>query len=219
MPTAFPNALDSYTTKLDGVSDVLAADTNNLQDAMVAVQTRIGTTAAPNFVTLATTQTITGNKTITGITFLNGTQRATNLLVGQADTLVYEDTQNTLAIRTGASGAYRYALFAANGNFSAQGDITSSSDERLKTNWRELPANFLTELANVKMGVYDRVDTSATQVGVSAQSLQGVLPWAVGEGTNGMLSVAYGSAALSACIALAREVVSLRRELDELKGA
>lgn len=63
MPTNYPSSIDSYTLKVDGVSDVLAADTNNLQDAVVALQTRVGTTASPTFVTVGTTQTVTGTKT------------------------------------------------------------------------------------------------------------------------------------------------------------
>jgi hypothetical protein len=41
MTTTFPGATDSYTTKVDGVDDVLAADVNNPQDAIVAIQTSI----------------------------------------------------------------------------------------------------------------------------------------------------------------------------------
>jgi hypothetical protein len=69
------------------------------------------------------------------------------------------------------------------------------------------------------MGVYDRTDTGQTQVGVSAQSLQSFLPQAVQAGDDGILSVAYGNAALVAAVELAREVVSLRRELNAMKGA
>lgn len=42
MPTNFPSSIDTYTTKVDGVSDVLAADTNNLQDAVRAIQIKVG---------------------------------------------------------------------------------------------------------------------------------------------------------------------------------
>lgn len=42
MSTSYPGAIDSYTTKTDGVDSVMAADVNNLQDAVVAVQTQLG---------------------------------------------------------------------------------------------------------------------------------------------------------------------------------
>jgi hypothetical protein len=104
------------------------------------------------------------------------------------------------------------------GNVTATGDISGSSDESLKTNWRDLPADFIERLAQVKHGVYDRVDIAATQVGVSAQSLQPLMPNAVGADENGKLTVAYGNAALTACVELAAEVVALRKEIESLKG-
>lgn len=105
------------------------------------------------------------------------------------------------------------------GSVVATGNISGASDERLKKNWRDLNANFIEELATVKMGIYDRTDNDMTQVGVSAQSLQRILPWAVSEGANGMLSVSYGNAALAACVAMARELTTLRNEINLLKGS
>jgi hypothetical protein len=93
----------------------------------------------------------------------------------------------------------------------------SSSDERLKTNWRPVPENFVDQLAVVKSGVYDRVDVTATHAGVSAQSLQKLIPQAVEADEQGMLSVNYGNAALVAAIELAKEVVALKAEIVELK--
>jgi len=100
----------------------------------------------------------------------------------------------------------------------ASGNVTAFSDERLKTNWRGVGADFVTYLADVKSGVYERTDADLTQVGVSAQSLQNVLPEAVLTSPDGLLSVAYGNAALVACVELAREVVSLRARLAALEG-
>lgn len=39
---AFPTSLDSFTTKTDSVDDVAAADINNVQTAVVALETKIG---------------------------------------------------------------------------------------------------------------------------------------------------------------------------------
>lgn len=44
------------------------------------------------------------------------------------------------------------------------------------------------------------------------------MPEAIIEGKDGMLSVAYGNAALAACIALAKEVQSLKEEIAASKG-
>lgn len=96
--------------------------------------------------------------------------------------------------------------------------VAGSSDARLKTNWRDLPADFIEQLAKVKAGVYDRTDyeTLITQVGVSAQSLQSVLEHAVLADEKGMLSVAYGNAALVAAIKLAERIVGLEAKLEQL---
>lgn len=105
-------------------------------------------------------------------------------------------------------------------NFIAAGNVTAYSDERLKENWRNLPVDFVEQLAGVKCGIYDRIDTefAKTQVGVSAQSLQNVMPNAIIEDSEGILSVAYGNAALAACVELAKEVVALRAEIEALKA-
>lgn len=42
MSTNYPSALDSYTTKIDLVTDVMAADINNPQDAIIAIETELG---------------------------------------------------------------------------------------------------------------------------------------------------------------------------------
>lgn len=48
MATLFPGSLDTFTTKVDGTSDVLAADTNNLQDAVSALQAKVGVNGSGN---------------------------------------------------------------------------------------------------------------------------------------------------------------------------
>jgi hypothetical protein len=121
------------------------------------------------------------------------------------------DTDNVFRLGGWSDGAntYRYSIDAS-GNLVARGDVTAFSDERLKTNWRALDSDFVARLADVKSGIYDRIDTNETQVGVSAQSLQTLLPEAVKTDSDNNLSVAYGNAALAACIELAKEVVRLR---------
>jgi hypothetical protein len=107
------------------------------------------------------------------------------------------------------------------GNSIASGNVTAYSDERLKTNWRDMPENFVSRLAQIKVGIYDRIDGSKlTQVGVGAQSLQTLLPQAVDKSDDemGTLSVNYGSAALASAVELAKEVLSLKSEISELKS-
>lgn len=103
----------------------------------------------------------------------------------------------------------------------AAGNINTYSDERLKTNWRDLPENFVACLAQVKSGVYDRTDgDQITQVGVSAQSLQAILPEAITTTTDDMrtLSVNYGGAALASAVELAKDNVELRTRIEKLEA-
>jgi hypothetical protein len=100
------------------------------------------------------------------------------------------------------------------GSLSMSGTISSSSDETLKTNWRNLPIDFVEQLAKIKHGTYDRIDIELTQDGVSAQSLQTLLPNSVNEGSDGRLTVAYGNAALVSVIKLAERIVELEKLLE-----
>lgn len=105
---------------------------------------------------------------------------------------------------------------APNGDMVAAGNVTAYSDERLKKNWKDLPKNYVVRLAKVKVGVFDRTDTKLRQVGVSAQSLRKLLPWAVLKGMDGdTLGVAYGNAAMASAVELAKDNVALRKEVKE----
>jgi hypothetical protein len=125
-----------------------------------------------------------------------------------ANGIVYASSTSALATSS--------ALTFDGTNFSTTGTVTSTSDDRLKTNWRSVTDNFLEKLAAVKSGVYDRTDQELTQAGVSAQSLKVALPEAVLINENEMLSVAYGNAALVACVELAKKVIELEARLVEL---
>jgi hypothetical protein len=96
--------------------------------------------------------------------------------------------------------------------------VGGSSDERLKSNWADLNIDMIDQLATVKHGTYDHINSTARQVGASAQDIQKFLPEAVAEKEDGMLSLAYGNAALVACIQLAQRVINLELELKKLNG-
>lgn len=162
-----------------------------------ATASGIVTTAAQTFAGVKTFATDAGFGSGTGIRFLN------------------VDSASTKAIRftNSANSAYVHT-FADNGDFTAAGNVTANSDERLKKDWAELPENFVEQLAQVKHGTYTRVDSDIRQVGVSAQSLRPVVPEAVLDGEH--LSVAYGNAALVACVQLARRVLELEARLAQV---
>lgn len=127
-------------------------------------------------------------------------------------------SSNTYRVFSQAAAADRLTLDAT-GNLTASGNVAAYSDERRKTNWQPVQADFVQKLAGVKAGIYDRTDEKLTQVGVSAQSLQAVLPEAVLTDADGYLSVAYGQAAMVAVIELAKLVQELQAEIKALKGA
>ena len=100
-------------------------------------------------------------------------------------------------------------------NLTCGGNITAYSDEALKMNWRPFAEDFVEQLAQIKNGIYDRIDSGMTQVGVGAGSLKKVMPEAVQDNENGLMSVAYGNAALAAVIELAKRVVALEKQLKD----
>jgi hypothetical protein len=155
--------------------------------------------------TSAPTWTTSGGSTITGTT-----TSGTYYVVG---TTLTSGSLSTASISNTNVVSYN----ASTGALSAVSMI-SSSDERLKTDWEDLPVDFIENLAKVKHGNFTRIANSHKEVGVSAQSLQPVLPRSVLANDEGMLSVNYGSAALVAAIELAKQVMELKQEIALLKG-
>jgi hypothetical protein len=115
------------------------------------------------------------------------------------------------------NGGFRCAI---SNSIVASGNITAYSDERLKKNWRDMPANYVARLAQVKVGIYDRIDEeNGTQVGVGAQSFQKLLPEAITTAKDEIntLSVNYGGAALASAVELAKDNVELRARIERLE--
>jgi hypothetical protein len=100
-------------------------------------------------------------------------------------------------------------------NLTCGGNVTAYSDEALKMNWRPFPEDFIEQLAQIQSGIFDRIDSGLTQVGVGAGSLKKVMPNAVQDNENGLMSVAYGNAALAAVVELAKRVVALEKQLKD----
>jgi hypothetical protein len=171
------------------------------------------TTNATYYPTFSASNSGTFSNALTSSTKLRynpstGTLSATTFsgaLSGNASTATTASTANAL----NSSNSYSVV------NLTASGTVSGSSDERIKTNWRDLPDDFIEKLAKVKHGIYDRTDIELTQVGVGAQSLKEILENAVFANDQGMLSVAYGNAALVACIKLAERVLELEKQLKE----
>ena len=119
-----------------------------------------------------------------------------------------------VAINGGFGSCMSYSIVASS-------NVTAYSDERLKTNWKSLPDDFISKLSKVRNGTYDRIDgEKLRQVGVSAQSLQTLMPEAVIEAKDKIktLGVVYGNAAMASSVELAKAVVKLQKEVKYLKS-
>jgi hypothetical protein len=101
------------------------------------------------------------------------------------------------------------------GSIYAGGNVTAYSDERLKKDWADVSSDFVEQLAGLLAGTYTRTDTGIRQAGVGAQSLQKFFAEVVSEGEGGILSVAYGQAAMVACVKLAQRVLDLEARLKD----
>jgi hypothetical protein len=116
-----------------------------------------------------------------------------------------------------SSTSASYGIYVIKGVYS-EGNVVAYSDERVKTNWRDYPANFVEQLAKLKHGTYDRTDIELTQDGVSAQSLQTLLPYSAPEDENGNLAVNYGGAALVSAVELAKRVIEQDERIAALEA-
>jgi hypothetical protein len=124
-------------------------------------------------------------------------------------------TANNFIIGGWSASANAFVM-SGGGALTMLNNVTAFSDERVKTNWRDLQPDFIEQLAKVKHGIYDRTDQESTQIGVGAQSLRPVMEHAIMEDEEGKLSVAYGNAALVACVKLAQRVIALEAKLEQL---
>jgi hypothetical protein len=169
----------------------------------------------------------TGDQTISGLKAFNGAYVQINGVSGSYNGQLYLGGGSRHIRQVSADARWEYVnntntavifTFANNGDFTATGNVTAYSDERLKKDWADFARDFVQRLAAVKHGTYTRTDTGERQVGVSAQSLRELMPEAVLEDANGTLSVSYGNAALAACVELAKRVIALEAEVAALKA-
>jgi hypothetical protein len=120
-------------------------------------------------------------------------------------------------VTSGVTADVTDVLTVSESGITSSGDVTAYSDERLKKNWRSVDDNFIENLSGVKSGIYERIDIEGKlQAGVSAQSLQKVLPEAVVEASDSF-AVNYGNAALVAAVELSKRVLELEKRIKTLE--
>ena len=124
------------------------------------------------------------------------------VFVGGNDTTIDADADLTLS---------------AGSSITANKEITTSSDERLK-NIKSLLNPDIAEIAKPRIVIYSYKDnTDNTYLGTIAQDWENIFPDAVKDGKDGYKTFAYQSAALASAVTAAREIVKLKTENAELK--
>jgi hypothetical protein len=198
--------------------------TGNAATATTATNQSGGTVSATSISTSGTTITCSGGSSAAyGAVTIKGVKN------GWAG-INFKDSSDvncgTLMTRSsdGYTGWYNKAdnnwLFQldGSGNFTATANVTAYSDERLKKDWSSVGSDFIERLSQVKSGTYTRIDSGERQAGASAQDMQKLLAETVQTSEDGILSLAYGNAALVAAIELAKQVVELKKEIELLKA-
>jgi hypothetical protein len=192
----------------------------NLSHAGAFTQTFTAT--ANTSLTLPASGTLISTVTNMAANPVTGTPSASNFLRGDGTWAVASTSPggSNTQVQYNSSGSFAGSanLTFDGTNLSCGGNVNASSDETLKTNWRDFPPDYVEQLAKVKHGTYDRIDVELTQDGVSAQSLRNLMPNSVGTGEDGKLNIAYGNAALVAAIKLAQRIVQLEARLQALEN-
>jgi hypothetical protein len=97
--------------------------------------------------------------------------------------------------------------------------FNQSSDERLKTKISDisLTAEQISEAPAIAFH-WNSDETKTRQVGTIAQYWQNVLPEVVSEDPNGYLGLAYSELSAISVISLAKEIVELKKRIEELEN-
>lgn len=147
--------------------------------------------------------------TITGdLSIVSGVDEK-HLIIGSSGAYLYGSPTSYGVYKAGA-GHFSFNVDTGNGVFS--GDVTASSDIRLKTNLEPI-SDALNKVCRLTGYVFDRTDINIRQTGLVAQEVQEVLPEAV-RSEGEYLSVAYGN-----LVGLLVEAIKeQQKQIDELKA-
>ena len=216
-------------TKVAGIVDSAPAALNTLNELAAALgddanfsttlSTQIGTnaTAIASEITRATAEevTILASAVADATTKANAAQAAAIAAIPTytaGNGLTLSSTEFTM------SGNYT-------GNFTASGDVTAYSDERLKSDITTIE-DALNKVKNLRGVMFDKTDTLSSELkrstGVIAQEVEKVLPEVVHNDINtGYKSVAYGNIVgvlIEAIKEQQEQIDKLKHDIEFLKG-
>ena len=183
-----------------------------------------------NYLRSNTSDTINGDLTITGTNALicdgidsgNPTAGTDDLrvsgygILGNRATLYFTNSGGAIQFGVGSNhNASVACTIDASKNFTAQGNVTAYSDERLKDNISTIDGA-LDKINSIRGVTYNRNDLkdNPRQTGVIAQEVEKVLPEVVCTDDEGVKTVAYGN-----MVGLLIEAIKeLKAEIEELKA-
>lgn len=127
MSTFYPTGIDTFTTKTDGITDVLASHVNNLQDSVVAIENVVGRSGNYNFAS-------SGNYTYTASAPLAVTQNNISIVSGSSDSngfissgdwASFDDRQRSAGFYTWASPTSSASIASAGASLTTLGSLTA----------------------------------------------------------------------------------------------
>ena len=120
------------------------------------------------------------------------------------------DATHDVIIREGTTT--RFTFDTGTGDFTATGNVTTNSDERLKENIETID-NALNKVKELRGVSYNKIDNERHEIGLIAQEVEKVLPEVVGLSSEGYKSVSYGN-----IVGLLIEAIKeQQKQIDELK--
>lgn len=180
-----------------------------LADALIAGGSNSLISTVPSASKWATARTISLSGDASGSVAIDGTSNAT------LTATVANDSHNHTYLYNGATARATATTtgVSINGALVASGDVTAYSDERLKDNI-EVIADAGEKVAALRGVTFTRKSDGEASTGLIAQDVAAVLPQAVSEDEEGMLSVKYAN-----LVGLLVEAVKeLQAEVKALKG-
>ena len=153
---------------------------------------------------------------------VTGTTASPSIVGGHEMTFVeYCNTSSAgFVFKSSHTGSYTEVGRLTTSGLTVVGDVTAYSDERLKDNIVEI-SDAMDKVSQLRGVTFTRKDDGLASTGVIAQDVQKVLPEAIKEDDDGMLSVKYGNMVgllIEGMKELKAENAELRAMIEELRN-